>query len=95
MDSSPPGSSVTGISQGRILQWVAISSPEDLPNPGIEPAYLVSSALAGGCFPIEPQQGSLTLTIRLSYFLGVKKNGMYKYFILVPSTLHHPHLAIP
>ena len=54
MDSSPPGSSVTGISQGRILQWVAISSPEDLPNPGIEPTYLVSPALAGGCFPIEP-----------------------------------------
>ena len=27
MDSSPPGSSVHGILQARILQWVAISSP--------------------------------------------------------------------
>ena len=26
MDCSPPGSSVYGISQGRILEWVAISS---------------------------------------------------------------------
>ena len=26
MDSSPPGSSVRGISQARILEWVAISS---------------------------------------------------------------------
>ena len=54
MDSSPPGSSVTGVSQGRILQWVAISFPEDLPNPGIKPKYLVSPALVGRCFTIEP-----------------------------------------
>ena len=37
MDYSPPGSSVYGISLARILEWVAISSPEDLPDPGIEP----------------------------------------------------------
>ena len=28
---------VHGILQARILEWVAFSSPEDLPNPGIEP----------------------------------------------------------
>ena len=33
----PPGSSVHRISQARILEGVAISSPEDLPDPGIEP----------------------------------------------------------
>ena len=37
MDCSPPGSSVHGILQTRILEWVAISSPGDLPNPGVEP----------------------------------------------------------
>ena len=37
MDCSPPGSSVHGILQARILEWVAIPSPRDLPNPGIEP----------------------------------------------------------
>ena len=37
MDCSPPGSSVHGIPQARILEWVAIQSPGDLPNPGIEP----------------------------------------------------------
>ena len=42
MDCSPPGSSVHGISWARILEWVAIPSPGDLPNPGIEP---MSSAL--------------------------------------------------
>ena len=34
----PPGSSVYGISQARILEWIAISfSKGDLPNPGIKP----------------------------------------------------------
>ena len=37
MDCSPPGSSVHGILQARILDWVAIPSPGDFPNPGIEP----------------------------------------------------------
>ena len=35
-DGSPPGSSVHGIFQARILEWVAISFSRDLPDPGIE-----------------------------------------------------------
>jgi len=38
-DCSPPGSSVHGILQARTLEWVAISSSMDLPNPGIEPTF--------------------------------------------------------
>ena len=34
-DSSPPGSSVHGILQARILE--TFTSPGDLPDPGIEP----------------------------------------------------------
>ena len=37
MDCSLPGSSVHGIPQARILEWVAIHSPGDLPEPGIKP----------------------------------------------------------
>ena len=37
MDSNPPGSSVHGILQARILEWVAISLSRNLPNPGTEP----------------------------------------------------------
>ena len=51
VDSSQPGSSVHGISQARILEWVVISFSRDLPNPGIEPASLESPALEGGFFP--------------------------------------------
>jgi len=40
VDSSLPGHSVHGISQARILEWVAIPPPGDLPDPGIEPGVL-------------------------------------------------------
>ena len=36
MDCSLPGFSVYGISQTRVLEWLAI--PGDIPNPGTEPA---------------------------------------------------------
>ena len=39
MDSSPPGSSVHGIFQARVLEWVVrrFPSPGDIPDPGMEP----------------------------------------------------------
>ena len=45
------GSSVCGILQARILECVAIPSPGDLPNPGIEPGSL---ALQADSSPSEP-----------------------------------------
>ena len=52
MDYSPAGSSIHGILQARILEWVAIPSPPgDFPNPETEPA---SPALVGGFFTTEP-----------------------------------------
>ena len=50
MDCSPPGSSVHGILQARILEWVAMSFSRDLPDPGIKPVSLASPALAGAFF---------------------------------------------
>ena len=37
VDCSPPGSSVHGISQARILEWVAISFSRGFPDLGIKP----------------------------------------------------------
>ena len=49
VDPTPLGSSVHGMVQARILEWVVmLSPPGDLPNPGIETACLTSPALAGG-----------------------------------------------
>ena len=50
MDCSPPGCSVHGIFQARILALVAISYSRDLPDPRIQPTYLMFPALAGGLF---------------------------------------------
>ena len=47
MDCGPPGSSVHGILQARILEWGAISFSRDQTRDLIEP---VSPALAGGFF---------------------------------------------
>ena len=51
MDYSLPGSSVRGIFQARILEWVAISSPGDLPVPGVE---LRSPTLQADALSSEP-----------------------------------------
>ena len=44
MGCSPPGSSVHGILQARMLEQVAIPSPGDLPDPGMEPESPVPQA---------------------------------------------------
>ena len=50
VDCSPPGSSVPGILQARILEWIAMPLSMDLPNQGIKLASLMYPALAGGLF---------------------------------------------
>ena len=45
MDCGLPGSSVHEILQARMLEWVAMAFPGDLPNPGIEPVSLTFPAL--------------------------------------------------
>ena len=52
MDCSISGSSVHGISQAEILEWVAISFSRDLPDPEIK---LAVSCIAGRFFTTEPQ----------------------------------------
>ena len=40
VDCGPLGSSICGILQARILEWIAFPSPGDLPDPGIDPLAL-------------------------------------------------------
>ena len=54
IDLSPPSSSIHWISQARILVWVAISTPGDLPDPGTEPASPEATELEGRFFITEP-----------------------------------------
>ena len=57
LDYSPPGSSVHGILQAKILEWVTM-----LPDPGIEPTSLMSPALAGRFFTTSATWNSFLLT---------------------------------
>ena len=51
--ASPPGFSVHGIFQVRILEWIAFPSPGDLLDPRIEPESPMS---ASRCFTTEPPE---------------------------------------
>ena len=51
MDCSLPGSSIHGILQARILEWVAIPFSRDLPDPGLKHS---SSALQTNSLLSEP-----------------------------------------
>ena len=39
VDCTPPGSSVRGISQARMLEWGPFPSPGEIPDPEIEPGF--------------------------------------------------------
>ena len=54
LDCSSPASTVHRIFQARILEWIAISTSKDLPDPGIEPASAASPALQACSLPAEP-----------------------------------------
>ena len=66
MDSSLPGSSVHGIFQAKVLEWVAFPSPGDLPDPGIN---ATSCILAGGFFTTEPPAKTTQVSLFLIMFL--------------------------
>ena len=86
VDCSLQGSSVHGILQAKILEWVAISSPEDLPNPGTEPW---SSALWEDSLPSEPP-GSLRIYSILGYLVSASSELLCRpslLFVPLP-TLH-------
>ena len=53
LDSSPPGSSVHGMLQVRILEWVASPFSRVSPDPGIEPE---TPALQADSLLSEPPQ---------------------------------------
>ena len=72
MDCSPPGFSVHGIFQARILEWFAFPPP-DLLHPVMDP---MSPALAGTFFTTEPPGKSPVTLVQWSYIhtwvLGAK-----------------------
>ena len=54
VDYSPPGSSVHGILQSRILEWVAISYSKEPSQPRDQTTVSCTSFIAGKFFTTEP-----------------------------------------
>ena len=80
MDCNPPGSSVHAILQARILEWVAMPPPGDLPEPGIEPSSLMSPALQADSLPAEPpysHYGAVITTVHLQNFSSSQTETLY------------------
>ena len=83
MECNLPGSSVHGISQARILQWVAISFSRDLPDPGIKST---SPTLGGRFFTTKLPGKPKLVPYRLDYYSFVVSSEIEKsepsYFVL-------------
>ena len=91
MDCSLPESSAPGILQARILEWVAMPSPGDLPNPRIEPR---SPALQKDSLPSEPlgKPGFYIMLFKnSSHWINIFESLLYiwVYLVLTRQTLTH------
>ena len=71
MDCSLPGSSVHGILQARLLEWVAMSFSGDLPDPGIE---LMSPTLQADSLPSEGKVWVTWEQIKWNIYLSSSQN---------------------
>ena len=71
IDCSPPGSSVHGILQARILEWLPFSFPGDLPDLGIKALSLRSPALAGRFFTSSTTWKSNVKTTKKIFSLNI------------------------
>ena len=67
MDCSPPGSSVHGIFQARILEWAVISCSRGSSRSVSKPKSLACPALAGGFFTTWGAQNELYQHINSGY----------------------------
>ena len=85
VDCSPPVSSVHGILQARILEWVAFLPPGGPPEPGIESASLASLAL---------QEDSLRLSHQVHMSINSECRQFLKY-VFKRGRRFHPKFTIP
>ena len=65
MDYSPPGSSVHGIFQARILEWIAISSSRGSSRPRDQTRVSCGSCIIGRFFTAEPSRKPFNISALL------------------------------
>ena len=78
MDCSPPGSSVHGIFQARILEWVAVSSSRGSSRPRDASCISLISCIASRSFIADsPGKPSTSCILFNAYKMGVKRKGKF------------------
>ena len=79
MGHSPPGSSVHGILQARILVWVACFSPGDFPNPGIQRGSPTLQATEPPGKPQTNKQNTPSHLLKVTFWDLPKENLLLKF----------------
>ena len=69
MDSSPPGSSVCGLFQARIVEWVVISSSRESPQP--KDLTQVSYISKGNFYKFMKKYLTIQKSLYLAWYLGL------------------------
>ena len=82
MNCSPPGSSVSGLLQAGILEWVVMMSSRGSSRPGTEPASPMSSALAGGFCTTSATWGA-HLTRKSAFYFRRQGHGLVYGFSMI------------
>ena len=81
-----PGSSVRGILQARILEWVAVPSSRGLPNPRIELPSCAAPALQADSLPLSPE-GSTSSFRPIQFYPTLRKPFLVPTSWLSPSSI--------
>ena len=92
MDCSPPGPSVHGIPQARILQWVAMPSSRGSSQPrGLNPRLLCPLHWQAGSLPLVPPVGE-TINLTICLWTNIWGRGTPK--LTLTSSVHLPSHGI-
>ena len=93
MDCRPPGSSVHGILQARILEWVAMPSSGVFQTQGLNPHLLLSLTLAGGFFTtsVTWEVSNYHPIAEIKFFVGLDFFSVNSFKV---SSLSHPRNTI-
>ena len=90
LDCRLTGSSVHGISRQESWSGLPFSAPENLLDPGIEPASLASPALAGRFFTTAPPGSPFLALIRINIWII----GIHIFQIVSISWITFPHFLM-
>ena len=91
MSCSPPGSSVHGIFQAKILEQVAISTPQNLCDSGMEPGF---PALLADSLPSEPPGKPLSVEWVLKNQTMCCREKITLFFSSYTASHYHHHSTL-